>query len=174
MASHYLNQWWWVYWHIYVSFCLNELSGWIIHIKELNWYYCVEDVPVPTKINQFRPHDHADDYKGTSFYMNTSLFHRHSFEIQFHWSDNIIWNGRQILGDIVALWGWNKTRRFCKIYITYYKLVTNNKCYGYNLKTCKTMINTQCFHKPYFLSPDLTPMIFNFLYQYMLSHSNVG
>ena len=30
VPSHYLNQWWLVFWHIYVSLCLNELKIWCI------------------------------------------------------------------------------------------------------------------------------------------------
>ena len=39
-TSHYLNQWWLVYWRIYASLSLNELNGTPVfhHVLSYDWY----------------------------------------------------------------------------------------------------------------------------------------
>ena len=36
-ASHYLNQWWLVYWRIYTSLGLNELNNWVSTDGQTDW-----------------------------------------------------------------------------------------------------------------------------------------
>ena len=36
-ASHYLNQWWLVYWRIYASHGLNELNNWVSTDGQTDW-----------------------------------------------------------------------------------------------------------------------------------------
>ena len=39
-TSHYLNQWWLVYWRIYASLGLNELKIWGLRYGSSPWHWC--------------------------------------------------------------------------------------------------------------------------------------
>ena len=66
MTSHYLNQWWLVYWCIYASISLNELTNFWEISREILWYMLINVLEGITVKSQ--------DYHGISNHWHNCFF----------------------------------------------------------------------------------------------------